>query len=368
MSAKLTVVGKDQAAANKSSAAGRVTRSDGAYLRYVEDKPLDMAAVGEFLQDSQKANHWTNFGPVSLQAEAAIAEALNLDEGLRVVMCSSGTAALHGIIALHETLAKRDLRWVSSSFGYYSSVQGPLRHADIADCDEQAMLDLDTLDPTKYDGLIVTNTFGQAGNLDKYYRFAATHGKILCIDSALAFGSHKHGANECISFHHTKPWGFGEGGCAIVAAEHEQLLRSLICFGHEEGEEINRRADNGKISDIAAAFALMRLQQMDSKADEYREQYRRIASLGRQVGFAILADVDQHPGIPANVPLLAPVALQDFKHKILPTGRYYHPLANTPTANEIYERIVNVPCHSDLAKLSDAEIRNALNDIIQRCF
>lgn len=367
MSAKLTIVSK-KGSTERTASAGRVTRSDGENLRYVEDKPLDLALVGEYLQDSQKANHWTNFGPVSHQIETKIAEALNLDENLRVVMCSSGTAALHGIIALHETLSDKDLRWVSSSFGYYTSIQGPLRDADIVDCDENAMLDLEALDPQTFDGMVVTNTFGQVADLEKYYRYAATHGKILCVDAALAFGSHKHGANECISFHHTKPWGFGEGGCAIVAAEHEQLFRSLICFGHEAGEEINRRANNGKISDIAAAFGMMRLEQMESTADVYRQQYRRIATLGRQVGFAILSDVDEHPGIPASVPFLAPKELEDFKHPVLPTGRYYHPLTETNNAFDIYNRIINVPCHAGMATLSDQEIRQALEGIIQRCF
>lgn len=370
MGAKLTVVGNDKETEAKASAfrPGLVTRSDGETLRYIEDKPLDLAAVGEFLKVSEAANHWANFGPVSRQIEAAIAKALRLDDNLRVVMCSSGTAAMHGIINLHETLADKDLRWVTSSFGYYSSIQGPLRHAEIADCDENAMLDLEALDPTTFDGLVVTNAFGQFDDLDKYYRYAAAHGKILCVDAAMAFGSHRHGANECISFHHTKPWGFGEGGCAIVAAEHEELFRSIICFGHEPGEEINRRAGNGKISDISCAFGMMRLQQMESRADVYRAQYQRIAMIGRQAGMAILGDVDCHPGIPASVPFLTPLPLENFKDPVVPTGRYYHPLADTPKAFDIYNRIVNIPCHPGMATLSDADIKKALDTLIARCF
>lgn len=370
MVAKLTVVGNEKEVGFEKPAfrPGLVTRSDGETLRYIEDKPLDMAKVAEFLTVSETSNHWTNFGPVSRQIEAAIARALNLDENLRVVMCASGTAAMHGIISLHETIADKDLRWVTSSFGYYSSIQGPLRHAEIKDCDDVGMLDLDALDPTTFDGMMVTNIFGQLDDLDKYYRYAATHGKILCVDAAMAFGSHRHGANECISFHHTKPWGFGEGGCAIVAAEHENLFRSLICFGHEEGEEINRRASNGKISDISCAFGMMRLQQMEELGEVYREQYHRIAIIGRQVGMGILSDVDHHPGIPASVPFLTPLPLEDFKHPVLPTGRYYHPLTSTEKAFDIYNRIVNVPCHPGMAKLSDEEIKKALKTFISRCF
>lgn len=369
MVAKLELVGplKNTAAKRSSPRPGMVMRSDGENIRYVEEKQVDMLEVAGLLESCKLANHWTNFGPISRQIEHEIEQTLGLDDSLRVVMCSSGTAALHGIISLHETLAEKDLRWVTSSFGYYTAIQGPLRNAEIVDCDENAMLDIDKLDPRSFDGFIVTNVFGQEENLDKYYRYAATHGKIVCVDAALAFGSHKHSANECISFHHTKPWGFGEGGCAIVAAEHEHLFRSLICFGHEAGQEINRRANNGKASDVASAFSLVHLQQMKEKGAIYKEQYKRIAALGRKVGLSILGNVDEHPGIPASVPFLTPVPLEDFKHPVIPTGRYYHPLTQTPTAFDIFDRIINVPCHPGMASLSDEDIEKALETFINRC-
>lgn len=366
MVANLKIVDNKETPAS-SFKPGLVTRSDGESLRYIEEKQADMAYVAELLQESAAVNHWANFGPVSRRIEAEITEMLELDDSTRVVMCSSGTAAMHGIIALHETLAGQDLRWVTSSFGYYTAIQGPLQHAEIVDCDEDAMLDLDSLDPQSFDGFIVTNVFGQADSLEKYYRYAAAHGKIMVVDAAMAFGSHKHGVNESISFHHTKPWGFGEGGCALVAAEHEELFRSLICFGHQPGEEINRRASNGKISDPSCAFALGRLKEMrEEKAALYREQYRRIAKIGKKVGFEILANITAHPGVPASVPFLAPNAFDDFKHNVLPTGRYYHPMADTPKAFEIYNRIINIPCHTGLETLSDEAIEFALREIIQR--
>lgn len=339
---------------------GRVSRNDGEHLKFVEDKELDMAMVGQFLSASKIANHWSNFGPVASRLEKKIAQDLNLSEDLRVVMCASGTAALHAVVSLHETIADRPLRWATSSFGFYTSVQGPLQHADIVDCNSQGMLDLDKIDPEDFDGFVVTNVFGQADNLQEYYRYAATHGKIMCVDAALSYGSHTHGANECISFHHTKPWGFGEGGCAIVAREHEQLLRSLICFGHEPGLDINRRATNGKISDVSAAFALMRLKHMERLRAQYRMAYKRIANAGLAAGLKVLSGVREHPGIPASVPFLCPKPREDFKHPSIPTGRYYHPLADTPMANAIYNRIINVPCHPGMAKLSDMELFEAL--------
>lgn len=349
-----------QVPTNRVTSPGLITRYDGKVLRYIEDKPFDLNSVAPLLEISATANHWTNFGPLSQQIEQTIAERLGLGSELQVVMCSSGTAALHGIISMHESMADKDLRWTTSSFGYYCTIQGPLRNAKVVDCDEHAMLDLNLVAPDECDGIIVTNTFGQADSLEAYYAFAREHNKIICTDSAMAFGSHKHGPNEIISFHHTKPWGFGEGGCAIIEKKHEALFRSLIIFGHRPGQAIDRRASNGKISDIASAFALMRLKHMETLAAEYRYQYERIAKLGRSVGFDILMEKDTHPSIPASVPFLCAEAREHFSHSILPTGRYYYPLADTPKAFEIYKRIINVPCHPGLAQLDDVTLTSAL--------
>jgi dTDP-4-amino-4,6-dideoxygalactose transaminase len=227
------------------------------------------------------------------------------------------------------------------------------------------MLDIDELPRAdSFDGLIVTNTFGQARNLQKYYQYAAENNKVLCVDSALALGSTQHGPNECISFHHTKPWGFGEGGCAIIEKKHEELFRALISFGHGSSKDkINRRATNGKMSDIAAAFCISRLREMKGLKPRYQAQYKRISKIGLDLGFEILGNTTEHPSTPSNVPFLAPFELPDVRHTLLPTGKYYFPLSKTHTASDVYNRIVNVPCHIGMEKLSDKTITRALEDI-----
>ena len=37
--------------------------------------------------------------------------------------------------------------------------------------------------------------------------------------------------SEILSFHHTKPWGFGEGGAVICETFDEKIVRQLINFG-----------------------------------------------------------------------------------------------------------------------------------------
>lgn len=335
-------------------------------LRYVEDKRLDMARVEQLLALSSRKNQWSNFGPVAELFENTVADHINLAPGLSIVACASATAALHALVSLQETLNGRPRQWVTSAFGFYCTVQGPLQNAVVVDCDKRSMLDLDNVSDCTSDGIIVTNVFGQEADLAAYRNYASIHGKDIIVDAALALDSHSHGPNECISFHHTKPWGFGEGGCAVVASEHEAVFRSLVSFGHEPGGAINKLANNGKMSDVAAAFCLSRLESMCKIAPEYQTQYVRISEIGAALGFEILGGRDAHPGTPSTVPLLLPSAVADVTHDLLPTGRYYHPLAATREATNIYNRIVNVPCHGGLQLLTDVQIKGSLAEILDR--
>lgn len=334
-------------------------------IRYIENKLLDESKINHWLKYSADANHWTNFGPVSKQLEAKLHQQLALSDDLRVVACANATIALHTLAIMHQCIAGRELKWATSSFGFYSSVDGVLHDAQIIDCDQNAMLDLSKIDPDTIDGLIVTNVFGQEKDVEAYKRYAQQHNKLLIIDSAMGVQPSGHIANECISLHHTKPWGFGEGGCAIIDADNEELFRSLISFGHDvPSDTINRLAINGKISDIACAYILMRLEQMETLKPIFLQQYQRIAALGLESGFSILADVTEHPGVPASVPLLFPTSTELMENCEMPVRRYYHPLAPTEKATDIYSRIVNVPCHPEIAQFSDSHILQALQKMM----
>ncbi len=335
-------------------------------INYVENKTVNSQRIDHYLSISSKANHWSNFGPLSLQLESRLTQLLSLNEDLRVIACCNATVALHTLVAMQKTLHGKDLRWLTSAFGFYSSANGNLATAEIADCDQQAMLSLNQLEIDTFDGIIATNIFGQRSHLKEYQHFAKQHNKILIVDSAMGFQSGGHVANECISLHHTKPWGFGECGCAIVHKEHEQLFRSLISFGHDNHDQaINRLAINGKISDIACAYVLMWLDQFDDLKHDYNKQYQRILDLGLRCGLTVLSDLKQHPGVPANVPFLLPNPIKSLPQLDIPAARYYYPLADTKQAWDIYKRIINIPCHREMQTLSDDDITRSLTFVFE---
>jgi len=346
-------------------------------IAFVEPKRPDYEQIRELLARSEASGVWSNFGPVSLHLEASVAETLLLTGARRVIACANGTVALHGLVQLYEHLAGRPLRWVVSAFTFHAQRQGPLGAAQVIDCDAQGFLDLDELTalPAKsYDGIVVTNLFGTALHVERYEELAARAGKILLFDSATCFGSTHHGepfgslgAGEIFSFHHTKPCGFGEGGCAVVPAELDDTFRSLINFGLYKGIDTGAPSSNGKMSDVAAAFILDRLRRREAIQAAHLQQFRRLAGIARDLGLALLVDGGKEGAFPNLVPILfpQPVGLERLSGGPLVVHKYYRPLASRPQADAIYARVVCFPCHEGVAEIPDDDLRAALSALAQ---
>jgi dTDP-4-amino-4,6-dideoxygalactose transaminase len=309
---------------------------------------------------------------VSLRLEERAAEILSVLPNRRVVACASGTVALHGLVLLYEHLAGHALRWVVSAFTFYAQRQGPLAAARVLDCDAQGFLDPDALagiPADSYDGIIVTNLFGTAHDVERYEEIAARAHKILIFDSATCFGSTNDtrlfgslGAGEVFSFHHTKPCGFGEGGCAVVPAELEDTFRSLINFGIYKKIDTGARSINGKMSDVAAAFILDRVRHLDMIRAAHARQFRRVAAIARGLGLCVLVDGGKEGSFPNLVPILLPhhVGIDQLSDGPLILHKYYRPVAPRPQADALYGRIACFPCHGGIADVPDSDLRAAI--------
>src|SRR5207248_6172619 len=129
-----------------------------------------------------------------------------------------------------------------------SSRQGPLKNSLIVDIDARTGApDLTAIAALTqpYDGIIVTNVLGNLVPIDDYQDFCQQHKKILIFDNAATPFTFYQGRNSChaglaaiVSFHHTKPLGFAEGGCIIVDRQYENVIRHTLNFGidNELGE------------------------------------------------------------------------------------------------------------------------------------
>ena len=340
-------------------------------VAFIEHKSPDLEQLAEILQLSADSGSWTNFGPVCTLLESALERRLRLPPARAAVMCSSGTSALLTLIALEEYCAGRRLRWVISAYGFRSTYLGPLADATVLDSDGGAMLDLQALSrmrPDTWDGLVLTNVFGLRPDVRDYLAFCKGLGKELIVDNAgLLDGFQRDdestSVNEILSFHQTKPWGMGEGGCAIMDRDRACIFRDLMNAGKSLGPAARAGASNSKISDFSCALILQRLLHASEWSCAYREQAQRMLTIALQAGLRPLAPIDLDTLTPPHLPMLAshPIAAASLANETFVMQKYYRPLVDSAeNAWAIYHRIVNIPCHPDMAALSDKEIRQTL--------
>ena len=235
--------------------------------------------------------------------------------------------------------------------------------------------------PEDCQGIIVTNVMGTAGNLERYHQWWLQDPKnrVLIMDNAAApftttpsGSSHTLGVGSIVSLHHTKTVGFGEGGVVILSRELEKYGRRCINFGFDYTNadthviyEFESMASNMKISDLAAAACLLRIE--DAISLNLLQHSRNVLSLMQQmlcksVFKFLLADQaklhDTHV-TPGAICLLAPstemahAARSALRRNGFFVAQYYRPLqvAGCPNATSIFDRILCLPCHEEITAI-----------------
>lgn len=343
-------------------------------IGYIEQKEINWDEIRELTLYSEKVNQWTNYGPVQKMLENKINEYF---PNKKVIMCASGTVALQTLIGMHNTLKFKKLFWIASSYGFASSNIGTTSTSGIKDCDESGILEFDkNRSYWKFtNGVILTDVFGTCKIINEFQEFCTNKKKILVIDSALSLDRERKDifADEIVSFHHTKPWGFGEGGCICVDEDKVELIKAMLNFGLNEKN--NKKLDrnylmNGKISELSCAFILSRLNKMDEISKAYKEQYERIINLASFLGIGLL---NRSYSTPASVPLIFDKTISNLDNPYVVLKKYYKPLADIifekhgeiSNAEIIYNKIVNFPCHPGINALSDKDIINCLELVMK---
>ncbi|KPL52451.1 hypothetical protein ABB55_09630 [Prosthecomicrobium hirschii] len=355
--------------AQRRSGASRLDLPDlhAPHVRFVEAKRPDWTRIGEIAALSERAGQWANNGPVVAALERELARLLEIGPGRCVVAASSGTAATFALAGAAAVELGRAPRWVASAFGFLSTGIGPLADVTFVDCDPGGMIDLSAvaaLPEDAWDGLIATNPFGLYPSMEPVIAFCRQRNKRLIVDSAQAFlGIRRQGeaeqASEIVSLHATKPAGIGEGGFAILSEAQAPAVRSMLNFGVGSDPQARAFAANGKMSEIAAAAVLERLERLPSWRHLYRSQRKRLEILTQDAGLAPLAPTTG-PAPIGNLPLLLPRPYRsgDLPPARFDCGRYYRPMApDAPVAASIYARMLNLPCHPGMAAIASEEMR-----------
>jgi dTDP-4-amino-4,6-dideoxygalactose transaminase len=325
-------------------------------VTWVPKKHINYESIQRLLKDSEESNQFTNGGPTVKKLESAVKTVLEIDESKSVICVSNGTHALYALVAAFELYESKDLKFTTQSFTFPASAQGYLNQVDIVDIDKHGGLDLNLVKDT--DGIIVTNVFGNVVDIDKYVNWANQNHKYLIFDNAATSFTKYKGSNACnyghasiISFHHTKPIGFGEGGCIIVDSKYESYVRRIINFGFDKVPVPvwHKLGSNYKMSDIQAAFILEYLSNFDTIVNTHKclTNY-----------FYSNIDLQTFPNYSQETPFLSCFCvfiensadkLQDLLSQGIFARKYYIPLIDSPVATQFYSNIICIPCTKDMS-------------------
>ena len=311
-------------------------------MSFVEDKAISLEGLMKTLAPAINANHHTNFGPVSLSLEKELLQLNGGTTNKRAACCTaSGTLALETAVSLFTNYLNRPIRWAISDFGFMTSFIGPFTNQQIVECGADGFISMEhlqSLDPQTFDAVMVTNNFGMHENFDALFDYCRQTKKLLLVDNAAGFGAlapYHETTNdsfiwaEIISLHYTKPWGMGEGGAIFLPAFLLPMCRSSLNFGVETGRFLNHleHCTNGKMSEIAAAQILQRVQNHLQWVPAYREQAARILKLGKEAGLEPLIPTLPARAVPGHIPFQSSrsVTMEELQTANLPLMKYYRP-------------------------------------------
>jgi dTDP-4-amino-4,6-dideoxygalactose transaminase len=144
-------------------------------------------------------------------------------------------------------------------------------------------------------GLVLpVSAFGRPVGQAEWLEFQRATGIAVVIDGAASFeavsaspGTLLGEVPVALSFHATKAFASGEGGCVVVAVEElaDAVTRSLN-FGFFEDRETRSAAINGKLSEYHAAVGLAELDGWTSKHDALLEVAGRYQQMMAAAGLA----------------------------------------------------------------------------------
>ncbi len=345
-------------------------------INWLAHKTIDHKLVSKLLAETEENNQFTNNGPLKIKLEKTLRELLDISTNKAIIAVNNGTSALHALASGINLFHNRKLKYATQAFTFPASVQGSLNDSLICDIDRGIGLDLLQV-PSDIDGIFVTNIFGNLVDLDRYVEWASEHNKILLFDNAATMATMYKGKNCCnyghgctISFHHTKPFGFGEGGAIIVDRIYENDVRRCLNFGIDDTHPYDREGSNYKISDIACAYILQHLANFDNICKHHTEIYDMFVT-----ELINIPTVHLLPTQSDSSPIVACMAIlfdnlnaaqtDQYLEQGIYCRKYYDPLADLPVSREIYDRIVCFPCNTNMTHADVQYIIDIIKKVIK---
>ena len=345
-------------------------------MKWIAKKNIDIKLVEKLLEEPIQTNQFTNGGINVLKLENFIKDKFKIHNNKSVIVVTNCSVALHSITKGIEYYEKKELQWATQSFTFPPSAQGNLSNVKIIDIDNEGGLDLDKLD-SSIRGIIVTNIFGNLVNIEKYETYCKKHNLFLIFDNAATCYSFYNGKNALnygngctISFHHTKPFGFGEGGAIIVDKKYEENIRKLNNFGIGLTKNYYvKEGNNNKMSEISAIYILQYLKRntdiIINKHNELYIYFQELMVKYKIKQFKLFPSFHDGKIVPSCFCILFDKYDDKLREKLLENNiqarKYYHPLNDSKIANEIFDKILCIPCNIELKKSDIDKIFTFLN-------
>jgi len=324
-------------------------------INWVNKKEINWDRVKHYMEFSIKENQFSNDGPLQKMLSDRLRSILKISSSKVVIPTCSGTAALHALVSGINNKLGVETRWATQDYTFPVSAQGVLRNSVIVDIDYNDISpDLNSLEHIKdnINGVIVTNMFGFASEVEKFIKWSVDNDKYLIFDSATApytfynfLNINNFGVGSIISLHHTKPLGFGEGGVIIVDREYEADVRKSINFGYTKSiKKWSVHGSNWRMSDISAAFILQHLDNFYAIDHIHKELAKYFENRLRETRFELIKPYDNS--------LISCLPIKSFKEEIdikdVEYKKYYEPLIGFTNSNKLYEEIVCFPLNADM--------------------
>jgi dTDP-4-amino-4,6-dideoxygalactose transaminase len=254
----------------------------------------DAGRLLPYLRRIDDSRIYTNWGPLAVELERRLAAHFGVNDG-SVVSASSGTSALVGAILASAGRAKPArplaivpaLTFVATAIAveqcgyqpYVADVDADTWHLDIARIEHHRLRDQIGL-------VVVAAPFGRPVPQEMWSRFQRRTGIAVVIDGGASFEAISTNPTcyigeiaMALSFHATKSFATGEGGCIVTT---NPLLATLavqaLNFGFYATRESLIPSTNGKMSEYHAAVGLAELDWWAEKRSRLRDvasRYRR---------------------------------------------------------------------------------------------
>jgi dTDP-4-amino-4,6-dideoxygalactose transaminase len=341
-------------------------------VNWIPNKKIDTELVNKLFEKSLESNHFTNNGPNVKLLETFIKDIFKVDDDKSVIVVTNGAVALHSITTGIQYTEKKNIQWATQSFTFPPSAQSNLSNVKIIDIDKDGGIDLELIDDD-INGIIVTNIFGNVVDIDKYTEWAKHTDKFLIFDNAATAYTFYKGKNSLnygngciISFHHTKPFGFGEGGAIIVDKKYENAIRCLNNFGIGLMTDNYwvKEGNNNKMSDVSAVYILQFLMNnFDKIVSHHNNMYsyfkekiiKTTEEENSEIKYKLFPSFNYNDIIvPSCLCLLFDKYDDNIRLKLLENNiycrKYYYPLKNTKVACEIFDSILCISFTTETTK------------------